>query len=551
MRSRTRHRLLALGVGGLVALGVAELALRALDLPREASTSVEFRTVGDGVLEVRCGESNGQPVTTVVAAKKPAGALRVVFAGDSTIHGFVLADRSTIPRLFDAQLEHLTGREVDAVRLAAPGLDATQVAALARFAADALDPDAIVVYTGNNEFLPAATETLRAQRAVALPDGLVTVIEVTRLGRLFVRALQPSVTGGLVAPGTTAPSTWIEPESRTAPLRPLILERFAETLDALARDLRDRGTRLVFAVPVSNGREYPPIQSAFSRALDERTQAAYRERLERAARAISAGSLDVAGTEIEALRAIDPDVAILRHVEADWARARGEIDVARGLDLEAWDLDENARAASASIVARIVATAQRFELPLLDARAAIERAPSPGEGGLFVDHCHPTVLGQAIVAAEWALVLAPILVPESSASVSRDRLLTPDEACAAAGIEPAALRESQEMKFVGDLFYALTAPDPEPFLVRVRAQLAGQDPTAPTLRHYVLADLVLGLLDGDRERAIERSARLVREDPATAARLRAMVFGVDRLRQKLDALGLRVEDDGRFLPRTP
>ncbi len=133
----------------------------------------------------------------------------------------------------------------------------------------------------------------------------------------------------------------------------------------------------------------------------------------------------------------------------------------------------------------------------------------------------------------------------------RARLLSPEDACAKAGVDPEALRDSQGMKFVGDLFYALTAPDPEPFLVRVRAQLAGQDPAAPTLPHFLLVDLVLALLDGDRDRAIERSARLAAEDPATATRLRAMVFGVDRLRQRLDALGLRVEADGRLsvIPR--
>jgi len=536
----------------VVALGLAEFVLYVLDLPRAPADALAVSTLPDGRLNVHCGESGGKPVDIVVERSKPAGALRVVFVGDSTIHGFVLVERSTIPRLFAVQLARLTGRPVDAVRLAAPGLDARRVAELARFAARELDPDAVVVYTGNNEFLPSATEAVRLRRAVPLPAGIVEALESTRLGEALVRALQPAPRGALVAAGSTATSTWIEPESKTNALRPWILDRFARTLDALAQDMRARSTRLVFALPVSNGREYPPIQSAFSRALDAASQQTYRVRLEHAAQAISSGALDVAAAEIEALRAIDADVAILRHVEADWARARGQHDVARDLDLEAWGLDENARAASAAILARIVATAQRYGLPLLDARAAIERAPGPGEGALFLDHCHPTVLGQAIVAAEWAVLLAPVLIGDGAdPSGLRARLLSPEDACAKAGVDPEALRDSQGMKFVGDLFYALTAPDPEPFLVRVRAQLAGQDPAAPTLPHFLLVDLVLALLDGDRDRAIERSARLAAEDPATATRLRAMVFGVDRLRQRLDALGLRVEADGRLsvIPR--
>ncbi|MBK6940490.1 MAG: hypothetical protein IPH13_09865 [Planctomycetes bacterium] len=549
MPSRPRTRLLALAFGVIVASVAAEVVLRILDLPRGRAHGVVARTIAEGVFEVHCGESGAEAVNTVVARAKPAGTLRVVFVGDSTIHGFVLAEQSTIPRLFAAQFEHLSGRRVDPVVLAAPGLDAAQVAELARFAARELELDAIVVYTGNNEFLPAATEAVAARRAVRLPESLANLLETTRLGALLVRALQPVPRGGLVAPGTTAPSTWIEPTSRTAALRPFILERFAATLDRLATELTAQGVALVFALPVSNGREYPPIQSAFSRPLDPSTQESYRARLESAARAISSGELERAGAEIEALRAIDPDVAILRHVEADWTRARGEVDVARGLDLEAWGLDENARAASTAILARIVAAAERHGLPLLDARAAIERAPVVGEGALFVDHCHPTVRGQAIVAAEWALALVPRLAPQGAATTQaalRERLLGPAEVCAKAGVAPDALHDSEGMKFVGDLFYALTAPDPEPFLVRVRAQLAAQDPLHPTLEHFVLADLVLALLDGDRDRAVLRSARLAVEQPETAVRLRAMVFGADRLRSRVEALGLQVEPDGRF-----
>lgn len=552
MRSRTRNRLVAFALGASVALCVAEIVLRVLGVPHADADDFAVTAVADGVLEVRCGESAGTPVTTVVARSKPEGALRVVFVGDSTIHGFVLAEQSTIPRLFAAQLEHLTGHRVDAVRLAAPGLDAEQVARLARFAARELELDAIVVYTGNNEFLPAATEAVRTRRAVPLPQWLGDALESTHLGTLLVRSLQPRARGGLVAPGTTAPSTWIEPTSRSAALRPFILDRFARTLDGLAQELRERGIALVLALPVSNGREYPPIQSAFSRPLDAAAQESFRSRLESAARAISANELDRAAAELEALRAIDPEVAILRHVEADWARARGEIDRARELDLEAWGLDENARAASAAIVERIAGTAARHGLTLLDARAAIERAPMASEGPLFIDHCHPTVRGQAIVAAEWALALAPRFMDSTTAldgAALRERLLGPEAACAKAGIATESMRDSEGMKFVGDLFYALTAPDPEPFLVRVRAQLAGQDAAHPTLEHFVLADLVLAMLDGDRDRAIERSAQLAVEQPDTAARLRAMVFGIDRLRQRLDALDLRVEDDGRFSPR--
>lgn len=549
MSTRPRPRLLALACGAILALVAAELALRVLDLPRGHAKDVAVRTIADGVFEVHCGESGAKAVKTVVPRAKPAGTLRVVFVGDSTIHGFVLSEQSTIPRLFAAQFEHLSGRRVDAVTLAAPGLDAAQVAELSRFAARELELDGIVVYTGNNEFLPAATEAVAARRAVSLPEWMASALETTRLGALLVRAMQPAQRGGLVAPGTTAPSTWIEPTSRTASLRPFILERFAATLDRFATDLAEQGVPLVFALPVSNGREYPPIQSAFSRTLDAATQEAYRARLESAARAISSGELERAATEIAALRAIDPDVAILRHVEADWARARGEVDVARDLDLEAWGLDENARAASTAILARIVATAERHGLALLDARAAIERAPLPGEGALFVDHCHPTVRGQAIVAAEWAVALVPRWAgsdPPPTAAQLRERLLAPAEVCAKAGVAPEALQDSEGMKFVGDLFYALTAPDPEPFLVRVRAQLAAQDPLHPTLDHFVLADLVLALLDGDRDRAVSRSARLADEQPDTAVRLRAMIFGADRLRQRVEALGLSVEPDGRF-----
>jgi len=419
---------------------------------------------------------------------------RVVLIGASTIYGYRVRDRSTIADFLQRELEERSGTQHEVLTLALPSLTAEEVADLVDVALLELAPDLIVVYTGHNEFLPQYRGDLDFAARHPLLGRLRQAAQATRLGRALVSALPPNAP----TQANSSDGFHVRAESRVAPARRLVLARYRDALEQIARECSAQQTALVFAAPVSNGLEYPPRQSAHSRALDGDERNAYAARLDDAAQALADGRSQAAGAALSAAEALDPFVAELLHLQARRAWQRGESARGRALDRMKWQYDEQAGAAGTSIWDELGAVCERFGLTLCDASAALEDVPPADAAAHFIDPVHPTSYGQFLLARELATSCLRALGEHTEPA----RTTTFREACAQLGIADTPLRPPGSV-FVSDVARATTTLFPEPLVARAERLLTRIPLKQQTETNLTLATFLLAVLQADRERILE------------------------------------------------
>lgn len=121
---------------------------------------------------------------------KPEKAIRIMTFGGSATAGLGYSPNVTFSRQLERMLEKShPGRLIEVGNLGIVSLASRQVAQLVEEAVRAYDPDALIVYSGNNEFLEAHAEKFAAAQAnplSALRDHLLD----TNLFRIVTRAVR-------------------------------------------------------------------------------------------------------------------------------------------------------------------------------------------------------------------------------------------------------------------------------------------------------------------------------------------------------------------------
>ena len=79
------------------------------------------------------------------ASEKPAGGLRIMFLGDSTIFGHGVFEAQAFPYLAGKMLEQRLGRPVEVINMAIPGYSSTQCRIAFEDNVDTLKPDIVVL----------------------------------------------------------------------------------------------------------------------------------------------------------------------------------------------------------------------------------------------------------------------------------------------------------------------------------------------------------------------------------------------------------------------
>ncbi|HVS17383.1 MAG TPA: hypothetical protein VMT18_02195 [Planctomycetota bacterium] len=481
----------------LVAGLLVEVTFAFLGLFPAAQINVRVDRVSPDRLRIVIPTEKADHELITAARAPPAGTRRIVVAGDSTIYGSFVREASTIPRMLEVLLSRGSRVPWEALNLGRDGLAAVDVCALGEAALEHLSPDVLVVYTGHNEFLPPHVAPFIDANLHPLRSALARRIAWSRIGRALAGRLVPQFAPDEPWRRSGYWSGVIE-RSIVAPARPRVLESFQRHLEQLARKAAERGMPLILAGPASNGREYGPLGSALSRPLSATELERFVGLLREAVTAFHSDRLEDCEESLESARAIDPQVAELLHLRAALAWARGEEAAARMLDLGKWGLDESARASSSDVIARIEAVARTTGSRFVELGPLLERMPRPGEPRLFLDNVHPSVYGQFLMAR----ALAPEAA-RASGLPDGGPWLEFGEVCAALGISPEYLAWSESFTVLGDVNYACLAFDPEPYKVRARAALATLGEEQRSLVRFRVAEILLAILDGQAERAIE------------------------------------------------
>jgi lysophospholipase L1-like esterase len=375
-----------------VLLALLEAGLRLLDRDGGDPLVVSAQ-VGDGryvIPNPRVGvrwfgaESNPPaPRAEPFLARKAEGSLRVVALGESSTYGFPHPPTASFPRaLRDMLSDVLPERHVEVINL---GIPATNSWTLRDIAGEVIDlqPDAVVIYAGHNEYYGALGVASTAGGG-SLPILVRTTLALQRLrtvravSRLVARARGAAAGSPAAAEAgqdDVAVATFMETIARNEPIQlgsesfEAGVRQFEGNLVAVLDRLRNAGVPAFVGSLTSNLRGQEPLahdandaagaaRDVFERATARLAQAATRE-----------------------------DSAALL---AEFERAR-DLDVVRFRAPSAFD----------SVVFRV---AERTGAVYVAVRELFLQRAEGGVPGadLFVEHVHPTAEGYALMASAFA-----------------------------------------------------------------------------------------------------------------------------------------------------
>lgn len=482
-----------------------------------------------------------------VSIEPEQGQRRVVVVGASTIEGFHLQRRSTISKHLKPMLDTLFRSRHEVLNLGASGVDAARVRAVTEFALEELSPDLVIIYSGHNQFM-ARFSTSYLSRAASPVGALLGVVQSTRMGRGLIGGLRRRKTGAPpAAPDEGQTAFRVLPSSKMEPARDAILDDYEEEIERIVRACDDANVPLLLCRPISNGIEYGPFVSAFSRELSVADRERFTGLLQDTASAVRAGELDRATALLDEAQAIDPEVAEFHHLRGAVAWRRGDDGSARDFDRHKWACDDSPRVASDILIARLERVAQATGTPLVDLAPTMERMPREGESRLFLDEVHPSVIGQFLMARDIAIACAGVPgfgSPEACARVDGPTF-PPDfeQQCRKLGITDGFRRNARQMGVLGDVNHACFALVPEPYLERARTVLAATPEKDRRTTWLALAEVVLGVLDGDKQRVLTRFEHARALGPVPFQKLLGTLTIQPRLQAGLERLGLRIEGE--------
>ncbi len=355
----------------------------------------------------------------------PAGALRVLFAGGSTVQGYPHPKRLAAPSYLQEMLGDLfPERQIEVFNA---GITAASSFAVARAVEDgkaALGADLIVVYTGHNELYGVYGAASLAQGGQA--------VWMKRVHYALVQWRLRPLVGKLIGPlgKERAEGPLIEVMSKAGAI-PASDPRRAQAAANLEANLRDvaafcRAQRipLVLCTVTSNERGFAPAH--IEPPLPDGERVRYVNFLAQGHREQAPSAALASLEQAEALYADDAYLHFLRgyHLEqlARGAKARAAYVQARELDPRPW----RATATLNEIVRRVAA-----EEGVLLADVEVRfRAHSPEAGvgwELMADHLHPAAAGQVLLARAIVAALEGAPAPWKVAPDAEDRLAAADE----------------------------------------------------------------------------------------------------------------------------
>ncbi len=353
-------------------------------------------------------------------AKKPAGLRRIFVLGGSTVQGRPYATETAFSTWLRLRLEaNQPQTRFEVVNCGGVSYASYRVAKI-------LDevlkhkPDAIVIYTGHNEFLEDR-EYAEIREMGALRRGFATVAGQVATVRWIRRAFFESPRPERLMPGEVEARLdrvgGLERYHRDDRWRTGVERHFETTLRRMVERVQAADVPLVLCVPASDLVRTPPFKVELPEGLSEQSRAELAG-LWAQAKDIDASEADRVQAA-EGCLAIDPNHAGGHYLLGRHLFERGEATSARSHLMSARDHDVCPLRATASIVRSVTNVATERQIPLVVTPELLDQRDWRGQrrpDGLpdpafFVDHLHPSVsghqqlgeaIGDALVKMDWA-----------------------------------------------------------------------------------------------------------------------------------------------------
>jgi tetratricopeptide (TPR) repeat protein len=339
-------------------------------------------------------------------ADKPEDTYRIFCLGGSTTYGRPYDDETSFCGWLRAFLPAFDGsRRWEVVNAGGISYASYRVARLMEELAQ-YEPDLFLVYSGHNEFLERRTygEIIDTPRAVS---GLVALASRTRLFTTL-RAALDSTRGAApdaVALGEeveTVLDSWLGPESyeRDDEQRRRVLDHYEFNLHRMTEISGSAGALTILVTPASNLRDCEPFRGLPSDSLSPADAGRTRQLLSQADHALQAGDPATAADLLRQAIAIDGRQAALHYRLGRALYELGRFEDAGAALRRAREEDVCPLRALGPMVTTVRRVAAATDVSLVDYEALMARRSARGIPGseLFLDHVHPTIEGNRLLA---------------------------------------------------------------------------------------------------------------------------------------------------------
>ncbi len=342
--------------------------------------------------------------------QKPSGVYRIFCLGGSTTYGRPYDDTTSFCGWLREFLpEADPSRQWEVINAGGISYASYRVAILAE-ELQQYEPDLMIIYSGQNEFLERRTydRLIRTPRAVR---GLGAIANQTRTSAVVRRIMDSCRHRNSPADGT--PDT-LEAEvnallddsvgpvayHRDDKLQQQVLDHYRFNLARMVDIARSAGAEVVLVTPASNLRDCAPFKSEHGSGLNEAERQRWQAHFDLASRALVDGQASDAIADIESALTIDPRYAQLHYLHGRALYELGRHDEAKVAFEHARDEDVCPLRALGPMRAIVDEVAADRDVALVDFAALVESRSDHGIPGddLFLDHVHPTIDGNQLLA---------------------------------------------------------------------------------------------------------------------------------------------------------
>jgi tetratricopeptide (TPR) repeat protein len=338
-----------------------------------------------------------EPTACLLAARKPAGTIRIFVLGSSAAEG-TPDPAYSFGRILEVMLrERYPGLRFQIVNAAMTAINSHAVREIARDCAS-LEPDLFIIYMGNNEvvgpFGPGTILDPYSGSLAAIRAGVW--VKSMRLGQLFRDA------AGALAPRPEAPTEWKGMQMWMAgrvaaddPRLEAVYSHFRRNLQDVCRTARAAGAATIVSTVAVNLRDCPPLASVHRAGLDEAALAQWEAEYAAGAILEAQGHWEDALASYRAAAAIDDAYAELhfrmaRRLAAAGRKAEALEHYVRARDLDALRFRADSRINE--IIREVAGPAGAGGVEFLDAEHAFAEADPTGIGApgeeAFHEHVH-------------------------------------------------------------------------------------------------------------------------------------------------------------------
>ena len=279
-----------------------------------------------------------------------------------------------------------------------------RVAALTEELAE-YDPDVLIVYCGQNEFLERRTYS----GIIDMPEavrGLGALLSRTRIfsgiSRIVKKKPEPAEGAQLDGEVNTILDQSIGPEDyeRDKELEEQVLSHYRYNMARIVDIARAGGAKVLFVTPASNLRNCSPFKSQHGDGLTGEQIKRWDRHFVKAKESLAAKDFSGALSELDLLAKIDDQYAGAHYLRGRVLEGLERHDDARAAYQRALDEDVCPLRALSPMPGIVEEVANDREVPLVDFVTLVDGASPNGIPGeeMFLDHVHPTIEGHRMLA---------------------------------------------------------------------------------------------------------------------------------------------------------